>query len=217
MEERGYCCHADVQFTFASFFGRAEDYEKLTQTLDEAQQAFSAGNRNLGLAKTLDVFKQANNLTMKIAGPLSPAPYTSLPTNPGEALEFVTKASEIVHNYAVDGKGMVVALAGTGDAMEDGKCPYSSRVLEEANRRKQIAVLQKCMSYGPQAAKPAAQPGGDGGYRAQREALLNRAQADQKAMNACIKVQNTCNLACNNQPFACNTACNGERIGAWLP
>src|SRR5258708_36554468 len=42
-------------FNLGLFLGRAQDYEQLVQTLDQANRAFSAGNRRLGLAKTLEV------------------------------------------------------------------------------------------------------------------------------------------------------------------
>ncbi len=127
------------------FFGRAEDYEKLVQTLDEADIAFRSRHLTIGLSKTLDIFKQATGLISQIGGVLNPPPYSKIPTNSREAVEFVNNAKTIVKQYAVDEKGQIVALGQTGNAM----ATLENSNLFQESLRNQIATLQRCMSYAP--------------------------------------------------------------------
>jgi hypothetical protein len=134
-------------FNLGLFFGRAEDYEKLQSTLNDAQIAFKMGQRKRGMSITLDLFKQASALTSRIGGTLNPVPYTDLPNNPKDAKDFVDNAVKVVKQYAVDGKGQVVALGRTGDAMAD----LENSNLAQASLADQIAEIQRCMSYAPHA------------------------------------------------------------------
>jgi len=207
-------------FNLGLFLGRAEDYEKLVQTLDQADMAFKSGNGTFAMSRTLSVFKQARALTLRVGGTLAPSPYTTLPTSPKEAKDFVEDALKVVKQYTVDGKGQVVALANTGDAMADSE----NSNLSQASLRQKIATINRCMSYAPHVGftpskkdastnssphNPASSSDGGGDYQAQRQALLDRAAADSKAWDACLVASRTCVNSCSDPGFlACLRSCN---------
>jgi hypothetical protein len=205
-------------FNLGLFFGRAEDYEKLVQTLDKADMEFKSGNGTFAVNSTLSVFKQARALTSRIGGTLAPSPYTKLPTSPKEAKDFVDSALKVVELYAVDGKGQVVALANTGDAMADLKNSNRS----QASLRQQIATLQRCMSYAQHVNSPSskkatststssrAPASSSDSYDAQRQALLDRENAITEAMGGCNHSSDTCRTSCpaGDGLMPCLSSCN---------
>jgi len=209
------------------FLGRADDYKKLTQTLDEADSAFKAGKRSLGMAKTIDVFKQAKGITLRTMGILNPAPYSDVPSTPKEAWDFVKNVSEVVRDYAVDSKGEVVSLGQLGNAMESSK----NSLKAEASLRQRIAALQRCMSYAPHApstpakkrtttsvTSPAHSGSTDADYNAQRKALTDREMADANAERRCAAAQTACTSSCADPGFmACIQSCNNAADQCMAP
>ena len=204
-------------FNLGLFFGRAEDYEKLQSTLNDAQIAFKTGQRRRGMSITLDLFKQASALTSQIGGTLNPLPYTNLPTNPKEAREFVDNAVKVVKQYAVDGKGQVVALGRTGDAMAD----LENANVSEASLAEQIAEVQRCMSYAPhRTSTSSARAAVQTQNVAPTNCRLGQAERIQKCLNdwgpcdtsclpaydASMTAGKNCVEACNRQLDACSDA-----------
>jgi hypothetical protein len=127
------------------FFGRAEDYEKLAQTLDEADNAFRSGNRRIALSKTLDVFKQAKEIMSRVGWALNPDPYLHIPSDWKEAKEFVDDATKIVREYAADAMEEIASLSKMEKAMAElENCNATQQSLKQ-----QIAETQRCMEYAP--------------------------------------------------------------------
>jgi hypothetical protein len=88
-------------------FGRADVYEKLTQTIDQANQAFSAGNRTQGVKLTYDALTQFKDLAQKTNGLLNPEPYQGQPEGILERLR----------QFRDDTTSLLKNLGSVGDAM----------------------------------------------------------------------------------------------------
>jgi uncharacterized protein YerC len=204
-------------FNLGRFFGRAEDYEKLQATLGNAETAFKTGQRRRGMSITLDLFKQASALTSQIGGTLNPLPYTNLPSNPKEAKEFVDNALKVVKQYAVDGKGQVVALGRTGNAMAD----LENSNLSQASLAEQIADIQRCLNYAPHKSPvptKRAEVSPDGCYGVNYDiVVLAKSQKCGEDSTACfkrceplidssMKALGDCNYACMHASEACEAA-----------
>jgi hypothetical protein len=133
-------------FNLSLFFGRAEDWEKLTKTLDEAGMECESGLGTYCLSRTLAVFKQAKDLASRVGGVLAPAPYTKVPTNPKEARDFVRAEKDTVKQLGADSRGGLNALGRAGNAMaEHGE----SCIANQTSIRNQMADLEKRMMYAP--------------------------------------------------------------------
>jgi hypothetical protein len=111
-----------VNVYLGQLFGRANVYEMLSQTIDQANQAFQAGNRNQGIKLTYDAMKQFKDLAEKANGILNPVADQGPPEGIlGRLTQFRDDTTSLLTN-----------LASTGDAMA---------ALEDANLK--LASLNK--------------------------------------------------------------------------
>jgi len=194
-------------FNLGLFLGRAVDYEKLTQTLQAADNAFSSGNNRVGFSEVMTAFKQAKGLALGMTGAFAPPPFTDIPTTPKAAWDFSKNALAVLHNYAVDAKGTVISLSGMGNAMKSSE----NSLKAVASLRQQISVLQQCMNYAPHvAATPPKKGANQGGPSRQDYVDANNRTfaALQRCSNALVACQMKCALSLpTNAALACQRAC----------
>lgn len=105
-------------------FGGVDDWEKFSQTIDQAQQAFQTGNSQSGARQAYDALKQFKDLAQQANGIFDPVTFSE-PLNPKSLLEYLQQIRD-------DTTSLLKNLSSTGNSMV---------ALEEANKR--LAELKR--------------------------------------------------------------------------
>jgi hypothetical protein len=105
-------------------FGGIGDWEKFSQSIDQAQDAFQMGNLQLGGKRAYEALKQFKDLAQQANGIFDPVTFSE-PTNPKSLLEHLQQIRD-------DTTSLLRNLSSTG---------FSMVALEEANKR--LAELKR--------------------------------------------------------------------------
>lgn len=105
-------------------FGGVDDWERFSQTIDQAQQDFQMGDSQLGARQAYDALKQFKDLAQQANGIFDPVTFSE-PLNPKSLLERLRQIYDDTTSALKD-------LSSTGNSMV---------ALEEANKR--LAELKR--------------------------------------------------------------------------